>query len=472
MTWQQGHGYLTEGRTSFGGEIWTLDLRLLVALLFTVSSNYQDFARGYDLSVLEYPDQRRLVLSGTVAQLNAAFGIDLAVYEYLDGRYRGRIGEIRIPSDLAEIVEAVLGSDTRKQAFAHFRISARTRVRLERSVTAAEVGRLYNFPVSVNGSGQCIAIIELGGGSSTQGLQESKDLREFFGGSMPDIESVLVDEMDAPIDEAERGEMLLDNEVAGSIAPGAKIVVYFAPNNDAGFIDAVKTAIHDPKNRPSVISISWGQAELLWTRQGQRAMTESFMDAATLGITVCCASGDYGSSDLQESLGDGRLHVDFPSSSPFALACGGTMLQASDVVMRREVVWNEGPDGASGGGISDFFDLPQWQAVAGVPPSGNPGSRRGRGVPDVAGDAARSSGYQILANGQRGVAFGTSAVAPLWAGLITLLNQRLGRIGYLNPLLYRLPTASGVFNEITEGNNDGPVADSIARAAGGTLAPA
>jgi kumamolisin len=248
---------------------------------------------------------------------------------------------------------------------------------------------------------------------------------------------------------------MLDIEVAGAVAPGAKIVVYFAPNTDAGFLDAVNTAIHDTLNKPSAVSISWGGAESGWTNQAMQAMNNAFQDAAALGVTICCASGDSGSTD---GVDDGLLHVDFPASSPYALGCGGTRLEGSGSTITNEVVWNEGVGGgATGGGISDVFDLPNWQANANIPPSANPGGRIGRGVPDVAGDADPVTGYQVLVDGDQFTIGGTSAVAPLWAGLIALVNQKLGHsVGYLNPGIYGLPpsSVSVAFHDIITGNND------------------
>ncbi|GMA50395.1 hypothetical protein GCM10025857_17520 [Alicyclobacillus contaminans] len=143
-------------------------------------------------------------------------------------------------------------------------------------------------------------------------------------------------------------------------------MVYFAPNTDAGFLNAISSAIHDTTHKPSVISISWGGPESDWTEQAMNAMNAAFQDAAALGITVCCASGDNGSTDNVE---DGKLHVDFPASSPYALACGGTRLTTTaDGQIAAEVVWNDGArGGASGGGVSDVFALPAWQQNAGVP---------------------------------------------------------------------------------------------------------
>jgi kumamolisin len=246
------------------------------------------------------------------------------------------------------------------------------------------------------------------------------------------------------------GEVGLDIEVAGAVANGAKIVAYFAPNTDQGFLDAITTAIHDTTNNPTIISISWGGPESTWTAQALTNFDTAFADAATLGITVCVAAGDNGSSD---GVTDGLAHVDFPASSPHVLACGGTSLSASGTKISSETVWNDGAQGgATGGGISDSFALPSWQQGAGVPPSVNAGARVGRGVPDVAGDADPETGYTTLIDGQSGVIGGTSAVAPLWAGLTALINQKTGtKLGFFNPQLYA--AGKTALNDITIGNN-------------------
>jgi kumamolisin len=175
----------------------------------------------------------------------------------------------------------------------------------------------------------------------------------------------------------------------------------------------------------------------------------AFADAATLGITVCVAAGDNGSSD---GVTDGKAHVDFPASSPHVLACGGTSLVLRGASVSSETVWNDGPQaGATGGGVSDAFALPAWQRNAGVPPSVNPGAHVGRGVPDVAGDADPQTGYVTLVDGQRGVIGGTSAVAPLWAGLTARINQASGvALGFFNAQLYAQANA---LSDITVGNN-------------------
>ena len=243
---------------------------------------------------------------------------------------------------------------------------------------------------------------------------------------------------------------MLDIEVAGAIAPAAKIVVYFAPNTDQGFLDAITTAVHDSANQPSVISISWGSAESNWTSQAMTNFDDAFQAAAAIGVTVCAASGDNGSSD---GVNDGKNHVDFPASSPFALGCGGTTLQASNEKIVSETVWNDLPSGgATGGGVSEVFPLPTWQAGFNVPAPAVQGG--GRGVPDVSGDADPNTGYNILVDGETAVFGGTSAVAPLWAGLVARINQKAGKpIGFLNPLIYRQGVEASGFHDVAKGNN-------------------
>jgi kumamolisin len=239
------------------------------------------------------------------------------------------------------------------------------------------------------------------------------------------------------------------------VAPQASIAVYFAPNTDAGFLDAVTTAIHDTVNKPSVISISWGGPESSWTQQALTGFDSAFQAAAALGITVCIASGDNGSSD---GVTDGGNHVDFPASSPHALACGGTSLAASGGAITSETVWNDAllggnvGDGAGGGGVSTVFALPVWQeGLQTTLTAGGTAALAMRGVPDVCGDADPVTGYQIRIDGTDTVIGGTSAVAPLWAGLIARINAANGSpVGFINPTLYATPAA---LNDITQGNN-------------------
>jgi kumamolisin len=417
------------------------------------------FAREHGLTVKEKSLGRRtVILTGSVTAMNAAFGVELKEYEHPSGRYRGRTGAIQLPAELHDVVEGVFGLDNRPQAKPHFRrrqggVGVRAAAP-NGSYTPIQVATLYDFPTGVDGSGECIALIELGGG------YKPADLSTYWSqlklAETPTVTAVSVGNgSNDPTGDANGpdGEVMLDIEVAGSIAPGAKIVAYFAENTDAGFLNAITTAVHDSTNNPSIVSISWGGPESTWTQQAMTSMDEAFQSAAAMGVTICVAAGDDGSTD---GVNDGLNHVDFPASSPNVLACGGTRLAASGNAISSEIVWNElaNNEGATGGGISDVFPLPSWQNGVGVPASANPTHNVGRGVPDVSGDADPTTGYVTLVDGNPDVIGGTSAVAPLWAGLIALINEKIGKpVGFINPLLYQNAASAADFSDITSGNN-------------------
>jgi kumamolisin len=402
------------------------------------------FARAVGLEVVERSAARRsVILRGSVAQMSTAFGTSLKRCRLGSVTYRERRGSLSVPSDLAEVVEAVLGLDNRPQAEARVRIAAAPTA----SFTPLQIAQLYDFPIGVDGTGECIGIVELGGGFS------QSDFAAYLSGLGVATHTVTVVSVDGAAgtpgqDKNADVEVMLDAEIAGAIAPEASLVLYFAPNTDQGFLDAVTTAVHDQTHQPSVISISWGAAESSWTQQALNALNQAIAAASAMAVSVCVASGDGGSSD---GVDDGAPHVDFPASSPYALGCGGTTIAASDATIESETAWSD-----SGGGVSDDFALPAWQSKANVPapPAGSAG---GRGVPDVAGDADPNTGYQIRVDGQNIVAGGTSAVAPLWAALIALTNQQLGRhLGFLNPNLYALPgypNSPGPLHDVTSGSN-------------------
>lgn len=425
------------------------------------------FAKQYGLAVEPHtpgPERRTIHLSGTVAAMQKAFGTTLS-HTTIDGvTYRVREGSIDLPTELVGPVEAVLGLDNRPQANAHFRVAgeqgaaaanaaqaegfARPHASGNGSFTPVQVGQLYGFPQGTPATGQTIGIIELGGGF------KPADITAYFkalGHPVPKIVTVLVDgAKNAPTNaNSADGEVLLDIEVAAAVAPGATIVVYFTPNTDQGFINAIGQAVHDTVNKPSVISISWGAAESAWTAQSMKSLDAACQSAAALGITITVASGDNGSTD---GVTGGQNHVDFPASSPHVLACGGTNLKGSGSTISAETVWNALPNGGStGGGVSNVFPLPTWQASAGVPkPTVKAG---GRGVPDVAGDADPATGYQVRVDGSNLVIGGTSAVAPLWAGLIACANAANGKsAGFINPAIYAAK-AKSAFRDITSGTN-------------------
>lgn len=399
---------------------------------------------GFEILLADGPS-RRIRVRGTASVVSDTFGARLQTVASRapDGStvtHRQRTGELQVPAAFGDRVIAVLGIDDRPQARNRFRIAAPGAVTV--SYTPLQLGEEYRFPAGTDGSGQAIAIIELGGGFA------QSELDTYFAGlgiTGPTVTAVGVDgAQNEPGQDPEGadGEVLLDIEVAGALAPGAAITVYFAPNTDAGFVDAVSEAVH-AASTPAAISISWGQNEDDWTAQSRTAMDSVFADAVQLGIVVTAAAGDSGSSD---GAADGGNHCDFPASSPNVIGCGGTSLSGG-----AETVWNNGADnGATGGGVSDAFDQPQRQSGAGVPGSG-------RGVPDVAGDADPQTGYQVLVDGSQLVIGGTSAVAPLWAALIARLAQATG--GLLHGFADQAYTGASAgtspagFRDITSGDN-------------------
>lgn len=408
------------------------------------------FATNRGLAVTEVDQAARLLrVSGPLKEMAEAFGAELELRRIGARTFRTRQGALHVPSTLHERIVAVLGFDERPAAATHHKFQFNKKQ--PSYFTPPELAKIYNFPANT-GKNQTIALIELGGGYT------ATDLKAYWnqlGLSPVSVAAVSVgNATNSPQGDPNSAdlEVALDIEVAGAIAPAARIVVYFAPNTDQGFLDAINAAIHDQVNKPSVISISWGAAESEWTSQAMNAFNAAFHDAALLGISVCAAAGDNGSSDGET---DGRNHVDFPASSPWVLACGGTRLVANNGVRQSETVWNDGTNGgATGGGVSSHFSKPAYQSRIQVPKPAGTVNSTGRGVPDVAGVADPNTGYTVIVDGQEGVVGGTSAVAPLWAALIALCNEQLGKnVGWFHPKLYGTVSEQKGFHDITSGNN-------------------
>ncbi len=444
------------------------------------------FARENGLRVTNTnASQRTVTLSSTAAAYGKAFGVDLKMYKSGDVAYRGREGDILIPENLQGIITSVTGLDNRPFAKPHYRIRRGTAraagaagatadttaaaTSVPTGFTPLQLASLYNFPHNLDGTGQTIAILELGGGFHPQELTTyfqnlgistppSVTAATYPNGGTNSPGTNALDPNNPDV------EVMLDIEVSGSIAPGAKIVVYFAPDaTDQSFLGVMNAILGDTVNKPNIVSISWGGPEDEATAQFRNEFDQLLQSAAQLGITVCVAAGDDGSADFasNDPNWDGEAHVDFPASDPFVLACGGTQLTASSGSISNEVVWDDGANDGTGGGVSRFFALPSYQQNAGVPPATDPVGPVMRGVPDVCGDAAPASGYRIICDGtsfpdaSQGLppVGGTSAVAPLWAALIARINQGLNKpAGFINPLLYAAP-ANATFRDITQGNN-------------------
>jgi kumamolisin len=435
------------------------------------------FAHANKLTVTRVHVSSRVVrISGAVEDVRKAFGVNLKRQTVGTRTYRVRQGSISIPRNLQGIVIGVHGIDDRPVAKPHLRRkrkAAAGKTPGARSMTVAEIAKLYNFPAGLTGAGQCVAFIELNGTNHAGQVSDTgyaiSDLKSFCARNkiaMPEIVSVGVDG-GANIPGKPKGgddEVTLDIEVAAGVAPGASFAVYFAPNTSAGFIDAIKAAVHDKQRKPSVVSISWGGAEDPqghFSPQFMDGINEAIRDAAILGVTVCVAAGDDGAPDMERKGWDRKPHADFPASSPFALGCGGTQLIGSGTHIDSESVWNGGADdGAGGGGVSNYYARPAYQAKAGVPNS--PKGKRGRGVPDVAGNADPASGYEMFFQGKvqtgKNAWGGTSAVAPLMAGLLALINEKLAKsskntAGFINPQIYGTG-GPAAFRDIIKGDND------------------
>jgi kumamolisin len=424
---------------------------------------------------------RRVVVEGSVADVEKAFGVELNEYEHPRiGRYRGRAGAVHVPANLSGVIEGVFGLDNRRVGRSRRRpcparaVDAASRAQVANKFPGAffptDVAKAYDYP-AFDGSGQNVAVMAFNGAGSPdpRGGYKLASLQTYFtkvlGLPMPSFTDVVVHgpgNVPGPDTNASSnrgdstGEVMLDLCAVGAIVPAAKIFVYFTEFTSQGWLDAINDIIAGPNNI-SVVSISYGNPEDdpqgAWTKMGVTQVNQVFQAAAAKGITVCVASGDDGSADEPQTT---RAHVDFPASSPYVLGVGGTKLVVSGASV-SETVWNEEliGEGAGGGGVSAIFAKPSYQAAVNVPPAANAPHTIGRGVPDVAAIADPETGVVVIhVDGKKLESIGgTSAAAPIWAALIVRVNQGLkARCGYLNPVLYQ-KAKSGVLRDITTGNN-------------------
>ncbi len=450
----------------------------------------ESFARAHGFKVVEASAARHsVILRGKSGDFCKVFRVEMNQHDHERGRHRGMSGPIHIPKELAGAVETVLGLHDRPCALRHMPAPAPKKAP-RAPFSTHDVADLYRFPRQASGKGQCIGVIELGGG------YHRSDLESFFSSlkiPMPKITDVSADgTKNSPadlaslkkfvtalnsgkknaIDAAMGGnsdsraladlllstvETTMDIELVGAFAPGAEIVVYFASSSEQGIYHALTTALADKKHRPTVLSLSWGEPEPNWSPKHMALIDDVLKHLSTVGVTVCVSSGDNGTDNGSPH---GKPSVNFPASSPNALGCGGTTLKVSGSKIEAEVVWNcvfDGMRGATGGGVSEKFQRPFWQQDFEVPHAAS--KQGGRGVPDVAGVADPHTGCRIVVGGVDCVSYGTSAVAPLWAALIARLNHAAGAhsgSGHLNSLLYKLakqPREGGTFRPITDGEN-------------------
>ncbi|WP_158625113.1 S53 family peptidase [Corallococcus terminator] len=448
-------------------------------------SAVERFAKAFRLRVLSVQRDRGFVrLEGSPAAIRKAFGVDLKRYQQGKLSFLFHTKRLVLPRSLRDIVEWVFGLDTRPRVT---HSSASLPVPVEppeqsglRSYPAPQVARLYRYPPT-QGAGQCVGIIELTGGYRTSDLTE---YLSWMGVTREAPVNVGPNKPGPSV--SSNAEVTMDVELVSAVCPQARVVVYNAGSKDYSLGDYHRVfamAISDRTNRPSVLTSSWSFYEgSLIQAEEEAAFERLFKEAALLGITVCAASGDLGSQvPVQGGSPTDAITLaapSYPAASALVLGCGGTTLQADGDRIVHEHVWNRLGEamsmgalgftvsaGASSGGVSTMNALPAYQRGMPVPVQVHTtwkdgvfqrvSRTPGRGVPDVAANADLHTGYQIVFKGQQGVAAGTSAAAPMWAALVTLINEGLGaRVGFLNPRLYALVgQGEPVVNRITQGGN-------------------
>lgn len=415
---------------------------------------------------------RSMRISGTVDQVERAFRTTLGIYKTDDdGEFRGREGELHIPAELEGIVIGVFGLDARRVA----RRRTTTTERVSKGLSPNDLAKRYAFPPG-DGAGQHVAIGEFGGGYFSEdvtSLCRKYGIPDAAGNVTPisvglqwytlaEIEKLPPDERQQELEAA--GEVMMDVEIVAALCPAAAISVYFAPFTEKGWVDLLNQAILE---RPVALSFSWGAAEddpRTWSRAAQIAIDQRLAALATQGTTVCVSSGDDGSGD---DIDDGKAHVDFPASSPYVLAVGGTKIESG-----TERIWWDRPGtrfnpdgspsggGATGGGVSVMVARPKWQTVSISSLNDHAPAFDGRVIPDVAALAGHPF-YDVFLAGHDAPNGGTSASAPLWASLITRVQANLpatSEPAFLTPFLYQddangTPHGVSVCFDISQGSN-------------------
>lgn len=397
---------------------------------------------------------RSVRLSGTVATMESVFSVKLVNYSHMSGNYRGLVGHIHVPGEVTGIVQGVFGLDNRRvvrrrrQPIRDSAVSKSLSGAPAGMYSPAQLASHYNFPKG-DGAGQTIGLLEFGGGFFADDLRRFCDMVDV---PPPIVKPISTDGTSTTAKDGAEGEVMLDIEVIAGICPKAMLAVYFANWTELGWITALDAALQDGVNDPGVLSVSWGAPEDtdIWTEQAISQVNEALAEAAHLGITVCIASGDDGSSDADL---DGNAHVDFPASSPYVLSVGGTTVAAQGGT-GADVVWKEGDGlradngGSTGGGVSAVFQRPVWQDGLDRIVSVNPGAILGRCIPDLSANADwNASPYLLVVDGSAQPNGGTSAASPLVAALITLINAERGagkRVGFVTPVLYQKVGAQAV----------------------------
>lgn len=422
----------------------------------------QSFAHKYKLEVIESAPERRSVrLCGRAADISRAFDTRLEEFESDGHKCFFPVSPLTPPHEWTGMIESILGLENSRQSW------PRRRTPLLGHAPSAhfhDLARAYAFPPALDGTGETIGVIEFGGGFNPEDIKRfcarakvpepritvvevarganrpapTRAVHKFLDVVSGKVElAAKTEDSDPFIDAQSTVEVTMDIEIVAALAPAAHIVVYFASVEGQGLYHALNRAIHDDEHRPGVISISWSVPEHSLSHSELQAIEGVLHEAAHLGITICASSGDAGAFNGST---DKKASVNYPASSPHCLGCGGTSGKLDSAGIPHEVVWNAshyGIKGASGGGVSQRFEVPLWQEEAKVPKG--PEGKKGRGVPDVAGLADPRYGCELFIADRTFASAGTSAVAPMWAALVARLNQALGKkCGHLHRHIYDL----------------------------------
>jgi kumamolisin len=462
----------------------------------------RSFARRHGLSVREVSAARHdVVLDGTAEQFSQAMGVKLRWWEADGIRYHSHDERIGLPQALRRATEDVLGLDTIPTHRSHAMV-ARPKAH-KAPTTPAMLERQYAFPTT-DARAHRIALLEFGGGYATDDIAA---FAERIGIGSPHVTAVSVPgpsgpvPVNAPLDRSRAAaiagdwnksipvatlfkkygndlfaflysmEVTMDIELALALGGGAAVDVYFANSGVDGWRRALYSVIglpvgcsddgHPPK--PTVLSISWGDSEHVFGMAKLRLIERVLITAQRAGVAVCCSSGDWGSLNSAPKPGVPLIpNVNFPASSPSVLACGGTQLLSPSGDTRPEVAWDETVSGermATGGGMSGYFQRSRAQRDISVRPAKGtwraPGRNIGapRALPDVAANAAMSSGPLVRYAGKDLVGYGTSAATPICAALLTRVAASVGHaVVGLEGWLYSTD-AKSCLRPITKGEN-------------------
>ena len=401
-------------------------------------------------------------VQGTAEQFNNLFKIQLQTVVDETRTYRTYTGSLTLPDEINSVVDGIGGLDNQLSFGNYARLDNSIPPEIDPTVisnpTPVDLAQAYQFPRSAGtnaqqGLGSCTAIIELGGGWTTQNLTSTFGR---IGLANPTVVDVSVDGgvNDGGVDANSSGEVMLDIYCVGAVCPAGRIAMYFAPNSFQGFIDTIISATNDTTNNPSVISVSWGTTDTNWSSTNRNLFEAALQAAVTKGITTFVAAGDFGVKAISTSP---TYTVQYPGTSPYVICAGGTVISINnDYSIASEIPWGtSGGSYAGGGGVSTIFSVPAWQTgfSSKLYPGGAVSSLTGRGIPDV---SAMATGYQFYYSSANtfGSFVGTSATAPLLAGMMARLNQLSSRrIGFVNSDWYSVRTTA--FNDQTTGDNHG-----------------